>query len=161
MLTGVILALGVAFAGELDRPVEPLSVPDDCTWENARRISLKEMARDYLELYGECVRTSGWTNGISIGTESGTFSQYDFAVAGIFWANRPLLTSLVMNIEAFGVVGACEYLCPPVEETVNPDGSMSVQICMPPGVCHWTSRYPYLLAGDYRIVSPTGDALPD
>jgi hypothetical protein len=133
-----------------------LTMPEDCTWESARALSVEQISGDYLALYGQCVRTRGVSDGNSIGPDEATFRRVDWAHLGVMFQNERLPAGTFTDAEFLGVVGACEYVCPPAEEQIvrNPDGSTIINLCMGAGVCHWFGEYPYLLASDFRAADP-------
>jgi len=133
-----------------------LAIPEDCTWESARALSVEQIARDYLALYGQCVRTRGISDGNSIGPDEAAFRQVDWSHLGVMFQNERLPRGTFTDAEFLGVVGACEYVCPPIEQQVvrNPNGSATINLCMGSGVCHWFEEYPYLLASEVRAVDP-------
>lgn len=133
-----------------------LAVPADCTWESARALPVETISRDYLALYGQCVRTRGISDGNSIGPDEIAFHRADWAQLGVIFQNERLPSGRFTDAEFLGVVGACEYVCPPVEEQFvrNSDGSMTIRLCMGAGVCHWFEEYPYLMTSEFRATGP-------
>jgi hypothetical protein len=131
-----------------DRP--PLTVPQDCTWDSARALTVEEIANDYLAFYGQCVRTRGVSNGNSIDHDAAAFNGGGWTALGVFFQHERLPDGVLSDAEFLGVVGACEYVTGPPQTIQNPDGTTVIRIRMGSGVCHWFNEYPYLLVHEFR-----------
>lgn len=131
-----------------DRP--PLAVPQDCTWDSARALSIEEIANGYLAFYGQCVRTRGVSDGSSIDNDAAAFAAGGWTALGVFFQNERLPGGVLSDAEFLGVVGACEYVTGSPQTIQNPDGTTVIRIRMGSGVCHWFNEYPYLLVREFR-----------
>lgn len=112
----------------------------DCTWENARKISVETLERSNRKLVGQCVRVRGDLSATRLSnTRSSGVSSEVWTGVGAYFQSAKLMEQVFgweedHRVEVLGAVGHCTQVYDEMKAELaeNPDA-----VFLPTGWCHF------------------------